>query len=292
MLIQPKNDKNTLFVSFFEALENIPDAVDFMLEYIKEYGVNINSKKIVIGVDGHINYTIGFSQELKIPSYAECYTKLYYNKYFSSLKEVTACSFHDSPDYVLPLLKADIERLNSKHKSKIIIQEAKFDTDFAGTLKRYTDINNNLFGSHKYYYKRSYNEDKEVFKELLPILDNKNLLFATIDGEDVGYMFCLPDFNEFITKDSQNTNDIIYQKFREEKIYPKESKVLELASNRKYLREGITLHLFYYAIKGANSNTEKIISSWIFEDNIKSTLVTKRYMRNVYQKYKVYEMIL
>lgn len=292
LLILPNTDKSTLFVSFFEALKNVDSAVDFMLNYIKEYAINLNCKKVVIGVDGHINYGIGFSLNSNKPSYAECYTKLYYNDYFKSLNEVSACSFYDTPNYILPLLQNDIERLNTKHKSKIIIQEAKFDSDFDNTLTRYTNINNNLFGKHKYYYQRTYAEDKELFTDLLPLLDNKNLLFATLNGEDVGYLFWLPDFNEFIEKDDKNPNDIIYNKFRQEKLFPNTSKVLEMASNRKYLREGITLRLFYHAINNANPNTKKIISSWIFEDNIKSTLMTKRYTRNEYQKYKVYEMIL
>ncbi len=292
LLIQPNTDKNTLLVSFFEALENMSYEVNFMLQYIKEYASTLGCTKIVIGVDGHINYTIGFSQELKTPSYAECYTKLYYNDYFKDLKTVTASAFYDDPFHVLPLLLKDINRLNLKHKSEIIIQEAKFDTDFEGTIKRYTDINNNLFGSHKYYYKRSYGEDREVFNDLRLLLDNKNLLFATLDGEDVGYLFWLPDFNEFISIDSENTNEMIYNKFRHQKSFPQTSKVLELASNRKYLREGITLNLFYHAINTANPNTQRIISSWIFDDNVKSTLMTKRYMRYEYQKYKVYEIIL
>lgn len=292
LLILPNTDKSNLYVSFFEALKNVDNEVNYMLKYIKDYALNANCKKIVFGVDGHINYGIGFSLQYKQPSHAECYTKLYYNDYFKNLSDVTACSFHDNPTYVLPLLENDITRLNSKHKSKIIIQEAEFDTNFDATITRYTNINNNLFGNHKYYYQRSIAEDKELFTDLLPLLDNKNLLFANLNGEDVGYLFWLPDFNEFITQDTKNPNDTIYAKFRQENLFPTASKVLEMASNRKYLREGITLRLFYHAINNANPNTQKIISSWIFEDNIKSTLMTKRYMRNEYQKYKVYEMIL
>ncbi len=289
LIIIPNTDNSSLYLSFFEAIENVQEEVDFLVNYIKKYALEHNCEKIVIGVDGHINYSIGFSYENTKPSFAECYTKLYYQDYFKkTLTPVNATSFYNTPDKILPILQADMQKLNSKRTSKVVIEQAQFDTNFDKTLKRYTDLNNNLFGNHKYYYKRSYQEDYEVFTDLLPLLDNKNLIFATIDGKDVGYLFWLPDFNEFIEKNDVDFD--VYNKFRNEGVIPKTTKVLELSADRNFLREGITLQLFYHAIN--NTNPDKIISSWIFDDNKNSALTTKRYMQMEYKKYTVYEMIL
>ena len=86
---------------FFEALPNYQGAVNLIINYAKIIGKTKNCKKIIIGLNTHINAGAGILVEgFSTNSYGNNYNPAYYVDYFKSFK----ANIHTMTSY-----KGDIE---------------------------------------------------------------------------------------------------------------------------------------------------------------------------------------
>lgn len=91
--IQDKNLSEYVQVSFFEILPDINPVYSLIKkEAIKQFP---NIKKIVIGLNGHLNYGAGFLRDSfdEIPVFGLPYSPPYYHNHFKNLKEHPLVSF-------------------------------------------------------------------------------------------------------------------------------------------------------------------------------------------------------
>lgn len=287
VLIINKKAPKDLCVSFFEALPECNKAVSLLMNYAKGFGSKNTCSKIIVALDGHMNYSVGFGENTEIPSFGESYSPAYYHKYFENLSKVKFVSFFDAANLVRERIDEDIKKFE-KQIEKTSIEYADFGNGFSKTMKRYTDLNNKIFEGHRYYYFRDYDEDADLFKNMRPLLDNHNLIFAKLNGEDIGFILWYPDYNELVPV-GKGASIMTFIKYKLLSIRPKTAKVVEIAVLPKCRQFGVALSLFDAAIKTAPKNTKKIMSSWILDENIKSKTLTCRYTKQHYKEYFTYE---
>ena len=287
VLIVHKNAPEMLSIAFFEALPDSADAVNLLMGYVENYGKQMDCAKIVVSLDGHVNNSVAFSAGQGEPSFGESYCWGYYHDYFKNFNKIKFISLCDEADLVKQRIAGDMPMLE-KSAGKIEIEHADFGSGFRATMKRYTDLNNEIFTDHRYYFPREYEEDYDLFKSMRPLLKNKNLIFAKCEGKDIGFILWYPDFNELVPlgKGASAATFIKYRLFRQE---PETTKVVEIGVSAKYRRYGTILMLFNAALESTAKNTEKILSSWILDKNIKSKATASRYITEKHKDYYAYE---
>ncbi len=281
-----------LCLSFFEALENQKDAVNFLVNYAEKYAVENNCNKIIVSLEGHCNNGLSFALDKnQMPGFGESYNPVYYNDYFESFNKIKLNSYFDKADLVASRIEEDV----CKYKNifgKFCLEYASFkNRDFINTMKIYTDLNNVIFKSHRYYHMRNYEEDIELFKDMRLLLRPENLIFVKKDEDYIGFILWYHDYNELVKK-GKKVGVIACLKYKLLNVAPKKVKVVEIGVLPKFRRYGIILMLFDAAIKCAQKispKSEKIISSWILDENNKSNSITLRYTKNKYKGFAVYE---
>jgi len=287
VLILNKKAPRELCVSFFEALPECDKAVSVLLNYAEEFGRKNSCLKLVVGFDGHVNYSVGLSGNTGVPSFGECYSHLYYHRYFKEFSKVKFVSFFDTANHVRERINEDVSKFQ-KQMEKISIEYADFGRGFKRTMKRYTDLNNKIFEGHRYYCFRDYDEDEDLFRDMRPLLENRNLIFAKLKGEDVGFILWYPDYNELVPV-GKGASIMTFIKYKLLCKRPETSKVMEIAVLPEYRQFGVVLSLFDAAIKATSKNTKKILSSWILDENTKSKAITSRFAKQPYKEFFTYE---
>ena len=173
--------------------------------------------------------------------------------------------------------------------SGITFETPGFDRKgFAQAMKTYTRLNNRVFANHRYYYPRSEEEDLELFRSMKPLLKPENLIFAKSEGEVVGYILWYPDFNELV-KPGKVPGIATYLRYKVLRQIPATGKVVEIGLEKKYERTGIIALLFREALNSSHEKCDKVISSWVLEENLSSSLAVRRYANKIYKEFVTYE---
>lgn len=292
VLIRHKAQPEILMISFFEALPDSQKAVDFLIDYAMDIGKRLECKKMIVSLDGHCNNSVAFSRSNQsFPSFGESYNPQYYLSYFKGFDEVSFSSFCDSIHHVKDAVKKDMAKISSL-LNVFTFEHADFSkTGFKKTMGIYTDLNNEIFNGQRYYFNRQYDEDMDLFREMKPLLNPENLIFAKKEGKYVGFILWYPDFNE-LTPRGKGVGILEFIKYRLLGRFPKKVKVVEIGVIRKYRRYGTIITLFNEAINVVlkkYKNSEKIISSWILDENEGSKMITKRYTKLPYKEFIAYE---
>ena len=236
-----------------------------------------------------MNYGLGFlySHYNEKNSFSATANPEYYNDYFEKMncEKIFLNTYRTLVDYS-KIQKYDslIEKLNRNYSFKY------FDkNNFDYYSKIYTDLNNKTFCKHRYYYKRNYEEDKEMLKELFLFMKEDSLIFAFDGNKPVGFVMWYPDFNELVKKgDAFGAKHFIKNKLFGKNI--QSGKLMEYGILDEYRKSGLVMCLLnevFIALK--KHNIDCIKSSWILEENKDSNSVCKALCDEVHKRYVVYE---
>ena len=291
ILIIHNRSKTQMSIAFFEALPNQLKAVNALIKHAEEFGNRNGVTKLVFGLDGHCNNSVGFSSSaISFPSFGESYQKEYYHEYFKGFRSVKLVSYFDSTINVNEQVEKGRLLLKNRN-SDIRYEYANFSAaGFMKTMKRYTDLNNQIFKNHRYYFSRSYSEDYHLFHSMRPLLKNENLIFAIKENEDIGFILWYPDFNQLVAK-GNGVGILTFLKYKLCKSYPHSAKVVEIGIVDKHRNSGIMHMLFATAIEAVNKyeKMSQIISGWILDENNPSKNLTQRYTKKPYKEFVAYE---
>ncbi len=196
-------------VSFFEAQKGLGDVFSVIkMTIYKHYP---QCKKVVVGLNGHLNYGAGIllNRFEEIPMFGLPYNPDYYADYFTSLKIKKMFTFRfDMESYIAWTrsypAKRQLEGLTVRFMNKRNIEKES---------AIYTLLNNKAFIHHPYWANRDNEEDLELFKPFRFLMDNENLLFAEVNGKPVGFLLWYPNFNELISG-QRDLNILDVLKFR------------------------------------------------------------------------------
>lgn len=276
-------------VAFFDARPDCREAVDLLLGYAETFARKHQAVRIVVGLEGHCNHLVGIPIEPHPPvSFGESVGKAYYHDYFREFRQVRLRSYCQDKAVIKEKLEKDVRQVLGKFPA-LTFETPAFDRrGFARAMQTYTRLNNRVFSGHRYYYPRSEEEDLELFRSMKPLLKPENLIFAELNGEAVGYILWYPDFNELV-KPGKTPGIDTFLRYKVLRQVPSVGKVVEIALEKKYERTGLIALLFWEALKSSHDRCDKVISSWVLEENLSSSLAVRRYANQTYKEFAAYE---
>ncbi|MFZ5969893.1 MAG: hypothetical protein ACOYVK_22255 [Bacillota bacterium] len=281
--------KDTLQITFFEALEQQEEAVDRLMDFGRKLAKEQGIKKMLVGLNFHVNYGLGLLADSydTAQSFGSSYNPPYYIDYFKKYadEEVNLVSYITKMDgFQLPGDSRIMDRIHGKYT----VRKAEFKH-----LKReaeiYTYLNNHAFRNHDFYYERRVEEDLELFNEFKLLLKEENLLFLEHEGKPAGFMLWYPDYNELIgVGESVGIKTVIKNKLFANKI--KKFKIVELGVLPELQKNGAVLALFQQCYQIVKDRYQLCESGWILEDNRASKGFGIRWADSEYKHFKVFRI--
>ncbi|MFZ7101460.1 MAG: GNAT family N-acetyltransferase [Peptococcaceae bacterium] len=283
---------NTLLVAFFEAGPGRQDAVDLMLQKGKELAYAHRLTKMIIGLNGHLNYGVGFlaSHFDRVPAFGFPYNPPYYAGYFQGLREVNFSTFW-----------VEMEKFNLTRDEKLLKRIKKNGFTFRKAdlrhltkeLEIYTYLNNLCFHDHLWWAERTVQEDYELFYPFRWFIKGENLIIAEKDGRPAGLMLWYPDFNQLVPRGRGMglTTLLKYQLG----IRPDTFKIAELAVHPRYRGTGLVLGFFAYLYGLVKDKYKYCEAGWVEAGNLQSRGLGSHFQElgcREYKRYQAYEVSL
>lgn len=289
IVVYAKDLPEYIQLCFFESLPDQADAVKMLIDKTFEIGKEKGCKKIVVGLNGHVNYGLGFlsSHYDTVNSFSATANPSYYHEYlkgmdFSEVKMNTYV-IHKI-DHRLENFQKLLDKMDKAYTFR------NFDKKrFAEDAKIYTDLNNKTFTGHRYYYRRTYQEDVEMLKELFLFMKEDSLIFAFEGENPVGFIMWYPDFNELGKK-----GDIFGAKHFFKNIFfvsrIKTAKIMEYGILDENRRSGLALGLINQIFKNLKRyHITRAETSWILDENRDSNSFCQAICDSRYKDYVTYE---
>lgn len=285
--------KDLLLISFFEAKQEVQNGIEVIINEAKKLAKIKGLRKIIIGLDAHLNYGVGFlaSHFNTVPTFGLPYNPEYYLDFFQGLREYNFTSF-----------LIDLANFNLKSEQKIIdrIRKKGFTFRFANFKKldqeiaTYTWLNNLCFQDHLWWANRTFTEDKELFYPFRWFLKEENLIFAEKDGQPIGMILWYPDFNQLVGPGKAlGLTSLIKYKLGNKQI--DKFKIAEIGICPEYQGTGVILGFFQLLSDVVKTKYKYCEAGWIAEENLKSKGLGLRWQDlgcNEYKKYKAYEVLV
>ena len=290
-LIKDKKLPGYLQISFFEALPGQGNLLDLIrTEARKRFP---DSKKIVAGLNGHLNYGAGFllNRYDEPPLFGLPYTLPYYPSYFTGLNQRRMFSFRFRMNEYIQWAESygPPKKMNGLEVRFMDKKQLTRESTI------YTFLNNRAFTSHPFWADREDKEDLELFYPFRHLLRNENLIIAELRGQPVGFFLWYPDFNELVTSQRDlNFWDVL--KFRSgERI--KVFRFSEIGVLPEFQKSPVSFSLLMKSIpEFKRCGFEYCEGGFIFEENASSiSLVTRMILRSTgikplpYRSYAVYD---
>ena len=278
ILIKAPND-DFVQIAFFEALEDVNEAVEMIKEYSRSFAKEVNVNKIIVGLYGHLSYGVGLTVDMNKPNtFDSVYTKRYYIDYFSDSTKHELCAFSSKLDDLYPFM---IDR-----KSSIKIRPINFK-DFYNEMILFRDICENTIGKTFLYSKTPKNHFYELIKKMKFFLKKENILFAYQNDEIVGFIFWHPDYNEILAKGKTETMLSIGLKYIFKKNKIKRVKLNAIGVLEKQ-EAFVTMSLLNEAAKYMKKY-DILETNFVWKNNVKSMRINKHLLKNVERNFLVME---
>ena len=260
-------------VSFFEAQPDLSGLASLIVE--KASAEFPDCKRIVFGLNGHLNYGAGIltSNFNETPIFGLPYNREYYQDYFADFRKIPLVSYRfpfepfvdyhrrmsDYPDFK----GITVRKLNKKK----LRQETEI----------YTSLNNACFRAHPFWAERSVQEDFELFHPFRFLIKEENLLFAEKDGKPIGFFLWYPDFNQLLKGQQRLGFKHILQYHFTQRI--ETFRFTEIAVLPEYKMSHAVQAMILYAIPYIQKAGIKYgEGGFIFEENTNSIAMTRRFL--------------
>ncbi len=250
-----------------------------------------SATKLLLGLNLHVNYGLGLlADSFESPvSFGSAYNKEYYIRHIEKYMKATDILY----SYRIKISDMDVnlpEKLNRYIAENFSIRKADFK-NIKETAALYTEINNKAFLNHKYYYTARKAEDIELLSSFRYVIKEENLLFVYYHERPVGFMLWYPDFNGFLAK-GKKLGILSVLGYKLNLMKTDTVKITEFGVLPEYKNSGAVIALLVYLYKLKGEEYTYLESGWIMETNVESTAITKRFMKNRYKSFKVYEEVL
>lgn len=276
-----------LQIGFFEAIEENKEAFNMILKRANDLAKEKGANKISGTLNIHVNYGLGFlasdydsMQGFGTPHNPEFYNTLFENQGFETIDMV---SFKKNMKEMDPFFS---ERLKKRLSNRYTVRNINFN-DLEKEAKIYTEINNEAFSNHLFYYRRDYCEDLELFKDFKYLLKPENLLFVERDKKPVGFMLWYPDFHSIMkANESVGLATVIRSRLFPTKM--KTFKIVEIGVIPSEQNKGAIMMLFDHCYNIAMKKYDSFESGWVLADNRKSYALGERWADGLHKRYKAF----
>lgn len=256
-------------IGFFESEELNMDAFKLLMDRAEKLAREKGASKISASLNIHVNYGLGFlaSDYHKKQSFGMAHNPEFIHEYFEQygFKAIEMVSYKKDMKNVDELLNNDIRK---KLDTRYNVRPADLN-NLKHECSIYTEVNNQAFSDHLFYYPRKKEEDYELFKDLKFLLKPENLLFVEKDGIPVGFMLWYPNFNQLMNpSETVGLRTVIKNKLFPGKI--NQFKIVEMGVIPGERNKGAILALFDYCFKCTKGKFDNFESGWILSKNTKS----------------------
>lgn len=266
-------------VGFFDALKGQAAAVELILKEAKKLKTQVMAKGIVVGLNGHISYGVGILTKgfAYKNSFDSIYNKDYYADYFSAGRKQGLSTYkgklQDGID-ILPKLNVSGVRVR-KCSLKNYRQEMELMRDLCERTIAKTDL---YFPTDKLHF-------YQLTSALRPFLKAENLLFAEdMHGTPLGFLFFHPDFNQMLEGGREYSllgiaASLLFKKKRVDTVKINAIGSLSPRATNALLQTFAQLNEGKYTL---------IETTFIWDNNIKSSKIAKRILGEAHRKYEVF----
>ena len=234
-----------------------------------------------------MNYGLGFlsSHYDEACSFGMNYNPAYYNQMFvkAGFETIDLVTYkQDMKHFELPIS----ERMLKRVQSKFTVRTMNYK-QFKRDIKIYTELNNDAFKHHLFYFKRNFEEDYELFKPFRILLKEENLLIVEKENKPVGFMLWYPDYNELIPEGKTlSLKTVIDHKVLRKQIST--FKIVEIGVIESEQKTGAILALFDALNQMTKNKYAYCESSWILKNNRDSSNFGLKWSEGEYKKYAAY----
>lgn len=285
LLRHPRMD--ALQLSCFEALPGKPGAIDLLLERASRLAGEWGVEKVIIGMNGHLTYGVGFLQDHQnLPAaFSGAYSPEYYPEYFSErgFIEHTLTTYYADPA-IFDLPKKLIERAYSGISYRLIhLNDLKREMATLG------DLFNKTLKDTRFYFHKNIRESYEMIRAIRPLLKNNNIIYAMKDGKEIGFVIWHPNFNEVIPDNSRINPFLFFLRCKFFGGRIREFMINTIGVLSEYKNTGVALGLIHEVFKQVNGVYLGGETSFVWDDNFKSTRFCRTLCRHALRHYVVYE---
>ena len=274
--------------------ENNPEVFKLLLKQAEKDLEQKNIKEIIGPVSPSINYEMGVLIKgfLHSPFLMMPYNFDYYDNHIKSSGYKKAKDFYayyankneiQIPDKVVRVMNLASAKFNVKLRNPNM-------EEFIKEIEKIELIYNNAMADHWGFVQMELDELKHLANTLKNIIDPRMVLIAEIANQPIGFIMCLPDYNE------------IFKKIRNGKLFPTGIltfllnrrkigglRVVMLGVRRKFQPKGIGSLLYFQAIKNMLSSQYRYVEfSWIMENNLKVQKIAESIGAKCYKTYRLY----
>ncbi|MCL2591177.1 MAG: hypothetical protein FWD67_09980 [Betaproteobacteria bacterium] len=281
---------DALQLGCFEALPGQHEAVDLLLECASRLAGEWGTGRVIIGMNGHLTYGVGFLKDRQdLPAvFSGIYSPEYYPDFFSGrgFIEHTLTTYYantatfDPPEKLLGKAYSSISyrfiRLNDLKREMVILG----------------DLFNKTLDKTRFYFHKHICESYEMIQSIRPLLKNGNIIYAMKDGREIGFVIWYPNFNEAIPDNGRINPFLFYLRCKLFGGRIKEFMVNTIGVLPEYENSGVSLGLINEVFKQVNGVYGGGETSFVWDDNFKSSLFCRAFCQDALRHYVTYEWIL
>lgn len=213
------------------------------------------------------------------------YENLMVNYGFSKAKDLYAYIYD-----VLPELPEKVLRVASIAEKKGITVRLINFKDFVADLRKFKELYNATWAKNWGFVPMTNEEIDFIGKKMKQIAVNDLIVLAEKDGETIGFLGMIPDFNYVLSKMKGKLNPVTILKalYYSKKI--KTLRLLLLGTRPEFQKHGVDALMFREGFKGVKRGKYANVEfSWILEDNLPVQMLIKMIGGRHYKTYRIYE---
>ena len=198
-------------------------------------------------------------------------------------------------DTKTPMPKAAADRIARAAPAGITLRKLDFKK-YDQEISVMTEIMNDAWSQNWGFTPTTEAETRQLAKSLKPVVNDKLVWFATIDGEEAGFAVCLPNVNEAIRDLGGKLLPFGFIKllWRLKVSGLKSGRVPLMGVRRKFARDFRGMVLPFLLIdamrrEALKSGMERVEMSWILEDNKPMRGIIEAVNADRYKTYRIYE---
>ncbi|GMT48254.1 MAG: hypothetical protein IEMM0007_1820 [bacterium] len=278
------------FFGFFES-RNDPAIANILLDTVSkdlgEAGMTVMRGPMDFSTNEQCGFLIeGFHEPpmLMTPYNPPYYPELMQQCGMTKAKDLLAFIV-DVPEE-LPEKVLRVARLAERRGIKIRRVEKK---RFSEELRAFKDVYNDAWNTNWGFIPLTDDDLEYLGKRLKPIAPPEMTLIAEKDGDPVGFLGLLPDFNLLLRKMKGRLNAISILKALYYQRTITDLRLLLLGVKSAYRHRGVDALMFREAFKAARKRHKRVEMSWILEDNEPVIRIIEMFGSSLYKKYRIYE---
>jgi hypothetical protein len=277
-----------LQVAFFDALPGRSEAVERLIDEARTEARRRGIQRIVAGLNGHLAYGVGFlADAFDVPcSFDSIYTPEYYLPYWSG----HADAVHTLSTYRFTLAEVSLPDPVLRRASARIAYRRMDATHFKREMILLGELSNRYLKETHLYFERDPYAMYQLLRPIRPLLESKHLIFACRDGQEIGFLFWHPDFNEVIPGGRRNSALATGIRCLLGGSRIRTAKLNAMGIDHRYQGSSVAAGLLRELVRSCAGRYESVETNFVWDSNRKSRLLNSHFPHREARHYKTFEL--